>query len=256
MTKLICFDIDGTLRTNSDHQVPASTVEALTKLKQEGHTLLISTGRSIHSLMGTHIYEIFPFDGYVCNNGQALLDENLNVLHKEILPVSIVEKAIAIAKEHHIPLALKCDPRIITETPDENVIQSCTYFHNPIPQVATYQGQEVGAMIAYAPLGHDYHEFKVIEELDVMPGESTYADITIKGISKATGISYFMKLWHFDEYIAFGDSLNDVEMFKHAAFSICMGQGNEQLKQMSSYITAPINQDGIYLACKKLGYIQ
>lgn len=256
MKKLFCFDIDGTLRTNTDHRVPESTIEALTKLKQEGHTLLISTGRSIHSLMNTHIFEIFPFDGYVCNNGQAMLDSNLHVLHKEVLPVSIVEQAINIAKKHHIPLALKCDPRIITEPPNEYVIQSCTYFHNPIPQVAPYKGQEVGAMIAYAPLGHDYHEFSVIKELDIMPGESTYADITLKGISKATGIAYFMKLWNFDEYIAFGDSLNDVEMFKHAAFSICMGQGNNKLKQLSSYVTDPIDQDGIYHACYKLGYIK
>ena len=31
-----------------------------------------------------------------------------------------------------------------------------------------------------------------------------------------------MKLWNIDNYVAFGDSLNDVEMFKHASFSICM----------------------------------
>lgn len=256
MKKLFCFDIDGTLRTTTNHIVPERTIKALQKLRDDGHYLLISTGRSIDSLLNTHIYNIFAFDGYVCNSGQALLDKNLEVLHKEIIPDHIVKKTINTAKKHNIPLALKTVPRIITQEPTENVIRSCQYFNNPVPQVGTYVGQEVGALIAYGPLDYDYQEFKEIKELDVMPGETSYADITLKGISKATGIQYFMNLWNIDSYIAFGDSLNDVEMFKHASFSICMGQGNEKLKQMSSYVTDSINQDGIYNACIKLGYIK
>ena len=231
MKKLFCFDIDGTLRTTTDHQVPESTVKALNLLREKGHLLLVSTGRSVDSLKNTHIYDTFSFDGYVCNSGQA-------------------------SKKHNIPLALKCTPRIINMEPNEDVIRSCNYFNNPIPTVGTYTNQEVGAMIAYGPLGYDYQEFKAIDELDVMVGESSYADITIKGISKATGIAYFMKLWNIDNYVAFGDSLNDVEMFKHASFSICMGQGNSDLKRLSDFVTTSIDEDGIYYACKELGYIQ
>ena len=256
MKKLFCFDIDGTLRTTSDHVVPKSTIKALNLLRDDGYHLLISTGRSIDSLKNTHINEIFSFDGYVCNSGQALLDKNLRLLHKENIPQNVVKKTIQVAKEHNIPLALKTVPRIITQEPDENVLRSCQFFNNPVPQLGTYTDQDIGAMIAYGPLGYAYEEFKAIQELDVMIGESSYADITLKGISKATGIQYFMKMWHINDYIAFGDSLNDVEMFKHASFSICMGQGNQQLKQMSSYVTDPIDQDGIYNACIHLGYIK
>ena len=238
MKKLFCFDIDGTLRTTTDHQVPESTINALNLLREKGHLLLVSTGRSVDSLKNTHIYDTFAFDGYVCNSGQALLDNDLKLIHKD-----------------NIPLALKCTPRIINMEPNEDVIRSCNYFNNPIPPVGSYTNQEVGAMIAYGPLGYDYQEFKDIEELDVMVGESSYADITIKGISKATGIAYFMKLWDMESYVAFGDSLNDVEMFKHASFSICMGQGNNDLKELSDFVTTSIDEDGIYYACKELGYI-
>ena len=54
-----------------------------------------------------------------------------------------------------------------------------------------------------------------------------------------------MKLWNIDNYVAFGDSLNDVEMFKHASFSICMGQGNSDLKRLSDFVTTSIDEDGI-----------
>ena len=55
MKKLFCFDIDGTLRTTTDHQVPESTVKALNLLREKGHLLLVSTGRSVDSLKNTHI---------------------------------------------------------------------------------------------------------------------------------------------------------------------------------------------------------
>lgn len=82
MKKLFCFDIDGTLRTTTDHQVPESTVKALNLLREKGHLLLVSTGRSVDSLKNTHIYDTFSFDGYVCNSGQALLDKDLNLQRK------------------------------------------------------------------------------------------------------------------------------------------------------------------------------
>ena len=50
MKKLFCFDIDGTLRTTTDHQVPESTIKALNLLREKGHLLLVSTGRSVDSL--------------------------------------------------------------------------------------------------------------------------------------------------------------------------------------------------------------
>ena len=74
MKKLFCFDIDGTLRTTTDHQIPESTIKALNLLREKGHLLLVSTGRSVDSLKNTHIYDTFAFDGYVCNSGQALLE--------------------------------------------------------------------------------------------------------------------------------------------------------------------------------------
>ena len=146
-------------------------------------------------------------------------------------------------------VVLKSHPRIITKEPDEFVYESQRFFKSIIPPVGTYQGQNVDAMIVYGPLGYDYAPFQDIEGINVLPGESTYADITIQGISKATGIQQLLQLYHMEGYVAFGDSLNDVEMFKHASISIAMGQGNQQLKEMATFITTSIDNDGILNAC-------
>lgn len=63
MKKLFCFDIDGTLRTTTDHQIPGSTIKALNLLREKGHLLLVSTGRSVDSLKNTHIMILLPLMG-------------------------------------------------------------------------------------------------------------------------------------------------------------------------------------------------
>ncbi|MEG0683937.1 MAG: Cof-type HAD-IIB family hydrolase [Coprobacillus sp.] len=256
MKELLCFDVDGTLRDNVHHQVSQSTLKALKLLKEKGYRCIISSGRGIDSLSQTGLMEIFDWDGYVCNNGQIVLDRD----GKELFHATMDKKAVAqvIETAHQLGYAtvVKSQPRFITKAPDEFVLESQRYFKNVIPHIGEYQGQDVDALIVYGPHLYDYAPFQLIEGVQVLPGESTYADITIASLSKATGISQLLDLYQLKEYIAFGDSMNDVEMFKHAKTSIAMGQGNKYLKSIATHITDSIDNDGIYKACLYLGMIE
>mgnify|MGYP005781286885 CR=1 FL=1 len=236
MKPLLCFDVDGTLRDNVHHQVSLSTQKALRLLKKNGYHMIISSGRGIDSLTRTGLMDMFEWDGFVCNNGQVVLDAYKKEIFHASMDPQAVQQVLSIAKQY--------------------VLQTQRYFQNQIPPVGTYCGQEVDAMIVYGPLGYDYAPFQKVSGVHVLPGESTYADITIAGLSKATGIQKLMHLLGLQEYIAFGDSLNDVDMFKHASQSVAMGQGNEKLKSIATFITKPIDEDGIYYACLQLGLIQ
>lgn len=246
---LLCFDVDGTLRDNVNHQVSPSTLKALKLLKKHHYRMIISSGRGIDSLQRTGLMELIEWDGYVCNNGQDLLDKDGNILFHTSLDKESIEQTIAIANHLGYAVVLKGRPRVITKEPDEYVRESQRFFKNIIPEVGDYHGQEVDAMIVYGPKHYDYAPFLEVPGINVLPGESTYADLTIKGISKATGIKYFMEQFGLKKYMAFGDSLNDVEMFKYADISIAMGQGNPKLKEMATYVTDTIDEDGIYKAC-------
>ena len=256
MKPLLCFDVDGTLRDNVHHQVSLSTQKALRLLKKNGYHMIISSGRGIDSLTRTGLMDMFEWDGFVCNNGQVVLDAYKKEIFHASMDPQAVQEVLSIAKQYNYAVTLKSKQRIISKEPDEYVLQTQRYFQNQIPPVGTYCGQEVDAMIVYGPLGYDYAPFQKISGVHVLPGESTYADITIAGLSKATGIQKLMHLLGLQEYIAFGDSLNDVDMFKHASQSVAMGQGNEKLKSIATFITKPIDEDGIYYACLQLGLIQ
>lgn len=253
---MLCFDVDGTLRDNVDHQVSSSTSKAINLLKKAGYRIIISSGRGVDSLRRTGLMEMFEWDGYVCNNGQIVLDSQEHELFHGAFQEDTVLKTIDLANQLGYAVVLKSKQRVITKEADEYVLESQRFFNNVIPPLGTYHGQSVDAMIVYGPKGYDYEPFFHISGMNVLPGESTYADLTVEGVSKATGIHMLLDLYDLDEYIAFGDSLNDMEMFKHASLSVAMGQGNEKLKAVASYVTSPVDQDGIYQACLHLGLIK
>ncbi len=253
---MICFDIDGTLRDNVVHRVSESTLYTLQQLRQNGYKLVVATGRGVDSLKKTGLIDIFSFDGYVCNNGQTVLDQDLNILSETYLSHNAICEVMKIAKELDLAVVLKGKERIITKEADEYVKESARFFNSIIPNVGEYTGQLGEAMIVYGPKGYDYAPFLGVKDVEVLPGESTYADITIKSVSKQTGIKTLMSLYGCETYIAFGDSLNDVIMFQGARVSIAMGQGNEYLKSIATYVALSIEQDGIYHACLDLGYIK
>ena len=63
------FDIDGTLVSFNTHQIPASTVFALTQAKANGHKVYIATGRPITIIHNLGAIEHL-IDGYITTNGE------------------------------------------------------------------------------------------------------------------------------------------------------------------------------------------
>jgi len=255
--KLICFDVDGTLRNTTDHTVSPSTIKALRLLKENGHIIVVNTGRSHESFKATGIAEMADWDGYIFNNGQLLLDENEELLQRHLFKPETVLETIRIADSLGMPVNLKMKHRIMTKEPNEYVYSTQRYFSNTIPEVGVYDvNDHVYAMILYGPKGYDYAPYKNVKNLYVAPGMDCYADATIEGITKGTGALTFAWRNDLTGYVAFGDSQNDLEMFKCSDYCICMGNGDPVTKEAADYITDDVDHGGIYNACVALGYIK
>ena len=81
------------------------------------------------------------------------------------------------------------------------------------------------------------------------------ADVIEKGFSKAEGLKRLCEYYGIgmENSIAFGDSLNDLEIIEAAAIGIAMGNGREELKAAADYVTTDIGDDGIWNACVHVG---
>lgn len=54
-----------------------------------------------------------------------------------------------------------------------------------------------------------------------------------------------------EQTVAFGDSMNDLEMMETAALSICMGNGSERLKEMADDVCGTVEEGGLQAAFEK-----
>jgi Cof subfamily protein (haloacid dehalogenase superfamily) len=255
--KAIFFDVDGTLLDSQTHIIPSSTIETLKILKEKGYKMAIATGRNFKACQKTGIIEMIDWDGYVTSNGQQLYDANQHCFYHYVMDPQVIQKIEEIVLEDGLNVQFKGQPDFMRFDPDESVKISHEFFKLPIPSLAkAYEGEDVDMILVYAPKGYDYKKFMDIEGTLVMPGESHYADIVSSTHSKYSGIKQMLELWELpDSYIAFGDSLNDMEMFRHADVCVAMGNGNAHLKEIATFTTSSVIEDGIYLACKKLKLI-
>ena len=64
-----------------------------------------------------------------------------------------------------------------------------------------YDGSDVIMMIAYGPMGYAYEEYMAIPSVDVLIGQSTYADVVLKGFSKAIGIRFILDHFQMQDYL-------------------------------------------------------
>ena len=53
-----------------------------------------------------------------------------------------------------------------------------------------------------------------------------------------------------EETMAFGDGGNDIPIIKQAGIGIAMGNANASVKEVADYVTASVDEDGIYKALK------
>lgn len=58
-----------------------------------------------------------------------------------------------------------------------------------------------------------------------------------------------------EEIMAFGDGDNDIDMLRYAHIGVAMGNAGENVKTHADYVTACVDDDGIYKALKVYGLL-
>lgn len=243
------FDLDGTLIDPSKYEVPNSAIDAIKKLKENGYPCLIATGRAYTSVCQTVVKDIIDWDGFICSNGQHVLDQHGHTIHKYVMNPQRVKLAVELAKSHGMNVQFQGQPSFLLNEVNDIVRQAHSFFHEPIPTVVKeYENENLDMLMIYHEDTEKLLSFKTIPGLDVYLGRSTYADVVDIGQSKYRGIQTYFKFINQEvHYVAFGDSDNDVDMIEHAFIGVAMGNATDELKSLASHVTTSVDHDGIAL---------
>ncbi|PAD37097.1 Cof-type HAD-IIB family hydrolase [Terribacillus saccharophilus] len=253
--KFIVFDIDGTLLT-TEMEFLASTKQALVSLKDQGHVIVIATGRDYPSAKS--IVDELEIDTYVlCNGSIGYVRHEL--AHELILSKESIHTLIEIAMENNDQVVFQTANGLARhfEEPGEALTKAYESLGWTIPEFDQNFWREnsiIQAMLfckkedlpRYAIKEFRYvswHEYG----LDVIPREGSKARTILK-IAEQNGFKR-------EDIVFFGDGNNDIELMELSGVGIAMGNAETEVKEKADIITDSCNEHGIYNALKSMSLI-
>jgi Cof subfamily protein (haloacid dehalogenase superfamily) len=259
MIKILFFDVDGTLLSKNRQRLTKELKEAFDTLKKKGVLIALATGRHMCELEALKILTDYSFDAYVTLNGCYCYNEK-EVIYKAVIDTESIQNIINAVNEKDIACAFVEEEGLYINQVNDYVKAAQEFIHSPIPQIKDIT----------RALNHDIYQiipFISKEETEALTKVTTNCMITrwhplaydivpING-GKQKGIEEILSYYHIkqEETMAFGDGHNDIEMLEYVHIGVCMGNGEEETKQISDFVTKTVDEDGILYALKHFALI-
>ncbi|MDH6306942.1 Cof subfamily protein (haloacid dehalogenase superfamily) [Parabacteroides sp. PF5-5] len=255
MIKAVFFDIDGTLVSFNTHVIPPSTLEALDLLRKKGIMLFIATGRHRAYINNLGDQE---FDGYITLNGGYCVAGESELIYKHSIPSTDIDALIEYQKAYPsnvFPYILVKEKELFMNYKTSRVETVLSQLNFPEPPVVPYSEippGDVYQIIAFFDADQEKHVMPFLPGSESTRWSPLFTDVVPKGSSKQVGIDKIIEHYGFtlNETMAFGDGGNDIQMLRHAGTGIAMGNAEDAVKQAADYVTASVDDDGIYKALK------
>ncbi|MES1963814.1 Cof-type HAD-IIB family hydrolase [Psychrobacter sp. AH5] len=253
--KIIFFDIDDTLsRAGIIDKTNQATLEALA---DSDIKLVISTGRS-KAILPPDILALLQadvLDAIICMNGQYSFDTHHRISH---YPLSDKQTAKIVDLCQASRLIHKFDSATHIAWSDEN--ERLREFNartpNSIVDPDYYKDHEVYQCSVFFDNQTDkMQEVNFAQEgLKLVHWHHIGGDILPLEASKARGILDVCEYYGVDasDCMAFGDGMNDLEMFDLVGFAVAMGDAQPALIERADFVTGTIEERGIQSVLARL----
>lgn len=278
MKKIIFIDIDGTLVDQRDGKeiIPQSAIESIKETRKQGNYVFLCTGRSKP--------EIFQFiidvgiDGII-GAGGCYIEVFEKVIFHEMLPNEIVNKIVSYFNENNFDYYLEANnglygsknlikrlQKLIYGDYDSEPIAKERLIKNENPFIQKIESNNEISLeninkicflenpnIPFQTIVQLFSNDVTIHHCTVPMFGHDSGEFSLKDFHKANAIDIVLKYLSIkkENTVAFGDGLNDIEMFEYCNLSIAMGNAKKQLKEVADDITDNVENNGIYNAMKK-----
>ena len=266
--KTVFFDADGTV-CDIEKGTPDSAVQAIARLRENGHDAWLCTGRS-RAFVPDYLEKV-PFTGMISACGATIEKDGQRIFDRQVTP-QVAWKSVQILRKYHmIP---------VMEGPDHMYYDKEEYNNNInwyadiitrtigdkwrpirgnenamfINKISAKVNAESNVSAALSELENDY-DFIHHEQGEGLAGDTI--EMVPKGFNKAVGIAAVCRIYDiaWEDTVVFGDSNNDLAMFEYAATKVAMGNASPKILGLADYITADLFHYGIQKGLEHLGLI-
>ena len=251
------FDVDGTLYDHKNNEIPALHMQALRELKEKGVKVCLCTGRAIPLMENLGVLHAFEWDGIVGGNGAYVCDKEGNTLYEHFIDSNVAKGIFEKAREEDISLFVAGNTTFTTDL-KPHTQKILNDFH--VSGIDTRGLRETDKLSIICLIVDNPMQPR--EGFENLPGirsiHQTYAyDLIPDGLSKFQGIRVLLSHYGIDEhdYIAFGDSYNDVEMLENAKIACVMEDGDPRVKEQFPNHCPSASVGGIYTYLHEENYL-
>jgi len=237
--KLLVLDVDGTLVKDTTQTISTRVIETI-KLLEGKVTIMLCTGRSLEDLD-----QIIPLlnleDSYhVIESGSTVLGPGLKIEFTRSVDLSDANRMLQLQGPLINNFSVCVDGNWRYSLADlaagEHITTMTFYLDDP---------SKSDEVISYFSEFKDKYHMAIGTQWGNPEGRQLM--ITHKDASKEKSLEYVQNKLGvtIEETVSIGDMPNDLPMFKRSGFKICMGNGDQKLKDASDLVVKNIDEDGV-----------
>lgn len=267
--KLIVTDMDGTV-LGGDHKITDENIRALKEAEDKGIKVVFATGR-FHDSAKEHVNFLDKIMPIISSNGAIIKHPITNeVLYSNSIDTNTCLKIIDILDSLDIVYQIYTDNEILqkykTEEEREMMLEFISknfsdkteiiFKKNLREDIKGLNVLKFNLMEIDKPLLIKEAR-KQIEDIDALEVTSSWKnnlEIMKEGSSKGEAVKYLSHLLGIDreDIITFGDNYNDLSMIEYAGTGVAMGNAEEDVKKVASYVTDLNTESGVAKAIDNL----
>ena len=253
--KIIFFDIDDTLSRNGI--IAEHNKATLEQLADTDIKLVISTGRS-KAILPEDILALLDadiLDAIICMNGQYSFDKSGRISHYP-LTAEQTDKIVRLCQQSDLIHKFDSATHIAWSGENERLREFNAVTPNSILDPEYYKSNTVYQCSVF--FNNQQEKMQDIDfaqyDLKLVHWHQIGADILPADASKARGIKDMCEYYAVDasECMAFGDGMNDLEMFDLVGFAVAMGDAQPALIERANFVTGTIEEYGIQTVLDQL----
>ncbi|WP_261130065.1 Cof-type HAD-IIB family hydrolase [Bacillus sp. Marseille-Q3570] len=277
--KLIAIDMDGTL-VNNNTTINEENVRAIKKAQEAGIHVIVATGRSYKEAVSP-IEEAGLTLPIIAINGAQMRDEKGTIKQSITLSKDTFYKADEVLGGHSIYYELYTNKGTFSDNPemaidiivdiiksanpevsDEKAHQLADYRINngrihtieDYKEVVAEPDVEIYKLLAFSKNERDrknaLNDFLTFKDLAVSKSAEANIEITHRDAQKGIAVKQYAEELGIpmSEVMAIGDNYNDVSMFELAGYSVAMGNAEEDIKKLCTFVTKTNDESGVAFA--------
>lgn len=257
--RLIVSDMDGTL-LNTRHEVSPRFFEAFRKLQDRGIKFAVASGRQYYSLR-ERMDPIKDEMIYIAENGAIVMDKG-EEKHLVPMKMEIVHEIIKEVRELDNKYLILCGRKqAYIENNDPEFMEPFLNHYEKYKVVEDLLNVEDDLILKVTICdlqGAEKHSLPHVahfkEELQVKLSGEIWIDFNDKKAQKGNALEALQKSLgiYREETMAFGDYLNDLELFEHAAIGYAVENAHPEVKKVAAHLTKSNDNFGVEVILESL----